>query len=267
MTRGSSSEADGFACPTQRAPASAPIGPVALVVMTPRRARPARLERAHSSLRGRPEPRVRPCSRPRTRSGLGAFEGGGARRRRADDRGAAVRCRRRREPRRRGRARLRRHQHRRDALAEACGDPARGRALRPSSQRVEPVLLELPPLVAAEIQLRLLVHLGIATEVSLWRTPRGARRVPCSRLGAGRSDRCVRAEAKAALAARQHAQPPRRSSSARRSCAASRRHRGAIVARGQRRRVATSRRLPRRRGYRLSPMLERELLLERADGA
>ena len=32
-----------------------------------------------------------------------------------------------------------------------------------------PLLLELPPLVACEIQLRLLVQLGIATEASLWR--------------------------------------------------------------------------------------------------
>jgi signal transduction histidine kinase len=60
-------------------------------------------------------------------------------------------------------------------------------------------LLELPPIVAAEIQLRLLVQLGVTEEISLWRgSPAGG--VDCMlALGGGHATRRVRASAKAAL--------------------------------------------------------------------
>ena len=61
-----------------------------------------------------------------------------------------------------------------------------------------PVLLELPPLVACEIQLRLLLQLGIATEVSLWRADGGNVDVAPA-LGDGAGSRRARATAKAAL--------------------------------------------------------------------
>jgi len=60
------------------------------------------------------------------------------------------------------------------------------------------LLLELPPLVACEIQLRLLVQLGVASDVSLWRTQDGVLE-PLLSLGEGASTRRARATAKAAL--------------------------------------------------------------------
>ena len=59
-------------------------------------------------------------------------------------------------------------------LAEACDEPleaARFELHRTASS--SPLLIELPPLVACEIQLRLLQRLGVASEVSLWRTEEG----------------------------------------------------------------------------------------------
>ena len=61
-----------------------------------------------------------------------------------------------------------------------------------------PLLAELPPLVACEIQLRLLVVLCIASEASLWRSHEGAIE-PLLSLGDGAESRRVRATAKAAL--------------------------------------------------------------------
>ena len=61
-----------------------------------------------------------------------------------------------------------------------------------------PVLLELPPLVACEIQLRLLLQLGVATEASLWRAD-GANLDVMLALGDGAGSRRARATAKAAL--------------------------------------------------------------------
>jgi len=60
------------------------------------------------------------------------------------------------------------------------------------------LLVELPPLVACEIQLRLLVHLGIASEASLWRTGEG-NVDPVLSIGPGAESRRARASAKAAL--------------------------------------------------------------------
>ena len=61
-----------------------------------------------------------------------------------------------------------------EALAEACGEPLPAAALDLYMRVVtRPALLELPPVVTAEIQLRLLVQLGIVSEVSLWRGSAG----------------------------------------------------------------------------------------------
>ena len=60
------------------------------------------------------------------------------------------------------------------------------------------MLLELPPLVACEIQLRLLMQLGIATEASLWRSE-GDNVEAVVSLGDGASSRRARATAKGAL--------------------------------------------------------------------
>lgn len=86
-----------------------------------------------------------------------------------------------------------------ETLARARDEPldaARFDLHRASS--TAPLLIELPPLVACEIQLRLLVRLGVASEVSLWRAEEGIA-TPVLSLGEGAESRRVRATAKAAL--------------------------------------------------------------------
>ncbi|MCZ7590599.1 MAG: sensor histidine kinase [Gaiella sp.] len=61
-----------------------------------------------------------------------------------------------------------------------------------------PILVEMPPLVACEIQLRLLLLLGVATEASLWRSEQGTLE-PLLSIGEGSESRRARATAKAAL--------------------------------------------------------------------
>jgi len=99
------------------------------------------------------------------------------------------------------------------ALSEACGMPL-GAArfdlfLRTSSS---PVLLDLPPIVAAEIQLRLLVDLDVVAEISLWRRADDGDVECLFSLGGNSSDRSVRAEARSAVAGRGAAGILRRSS-------------------------------------------------------
>ena len=65
-----------------------------------------------------------------------------------------------------------------------------------------PALLELPPVVAAEIQLRLLLHLDIALEASVWRRVGGAQVECVLSLGADAASRRIRATAKAAITGR-----------------------------------------------------------------
>ena len=65
-----------------------------------------------------------------------------------------------------------------------------------------PALLELPPVVAAEIQLRLLLHLDIAMDASLWRRVGGAQVECVVSLGADSASRRVRSTAKAAITGR-----------------------------------------------------------------
>jgi signal transduction histidine kinase len=86
-----------------------------------------------------------------------------------------------------------------ETLAEAREEPLD--AARFDLHRVAcsaPLLLELPPLVACEIQLRLLLRLGVASDVSLWRADEGIV-APVLSLGEGSESRRVRATAKAAL--------------------------------------------------------------------
>jgi signal transduction histidine kinase len=61
-----------------------------------------------------------------------------------------------------------------------------------------PQLLELPPLVSCEIQLRLLVLLGVVTEASLWRVDDGALE-PVLSIGDAAESRRTRATARSAL--------------------------------------------------------------------
>ena len=125
-----------------------------------------------------------------------------------------------------------------------------------------PLLIELPPLVACEIQLRLLILLGVATEASLWRSE-GAHIEPLLALGEGAESRRARATAKAALRrggtlsllgaahAARRARPPLQG--------AGRRDRGACL-----RAVAQADAYLAATAAALSTIYERELLLERS---
>jgi hypothetical protein len=80
-------------------------------------------------------------------------------------------------------------------LAEARDEPLE--AARFDLHRIacsNALLLELPPLVACEMQLRLLVHLGVASDVSLWRTQDGVLE-PLLSFGEGAASRRARATA------------------------------------------------------------------------
>ena len=89
------------------------------------------------------------------------------------------------------------------ALADACSIPLAAAAfelfLRATSS---PALVELPPTVAAEIQLRLLIHLDVATEISLWRRADDDDPQCVLSLGADPTDRHVRGLARAAMTGR-----------------------------------------------------------------
>jgi signal transduction histidine kinase len=89
------------------------------------------------------------------------------------------------------------------AVAEACALPlAAARYILYSQAAGHPRLLELPPLLAAEIQLTLLIGLDVLSEVSLWH--RTATGIDCllSLGGEREPSRRVRAEAKAVLRGR-----------------------------------------------------------------
>ena len=86
------------------------------------------------------------------------------------------------------------------AVAEACALPLSAARFVLFSEAVgNPRLLELPPLLAVEIQLSLLLGFDVLADVSLWaESPNGIE--PIVSLGApGRPSRRVRAEAKATL--------------------------------------------------------------------
>jgi signal transduction histidine kinase len=87
-----------------------------------------------------------------------------------------------------------------DGLAAAAGmrvEPARLELYRRAASSDQ--LLELPPLVAAGIQLRLLSFLGVAEDVSLWRRSPGGGIDCLVDVGDQPPSRRMRAEAKAAL--------------------------------------------------------------------
>jgi signal transduction histidine kinase len=89
------------------------------------------------------------------------------------------------------------------AVAEACVLPLPAARLVLFSHAVRNHrLLELPPVFAAEIQLRLLLGLDVFSEVSLWRRTAGGLDCALALGGAGEPSRRVRAEAKAVLRGR-----------------------------------------------------------------
>ena len=89
------------------------------------------------------------------------------------------------------------------AVAEACALPLPAARIMLFSQAAgNPRLLELPPLLAAETQLNLLVGLDVLSEVSLWRRNAGGLECILSLGCAGEPSRRVRAEAKAVLRGR-----------------------------------------------------------------
>ncbi len=89
------------------------------------------------------------------------------------------------------------------AVAEACALPLPAARLTLFSQAAgNPRLLELPPLLAAETQLNLMVGLDVLAEISLWRRTAGGLECILSLGGAGEPSRRVRAEAKAVLRGR-----------------------------------------------------------------
>jgi signal transduction histidine kinase len=84
-------------------------------------------------------------------------------------------------------------------LAEARGEPRESASFDLfRAACTSPFLLELPPIVACEVQLRLLVQLGVASEVSLWRGE-GGNVEPLAVIGHGAESRRARATARAAL--------------------------------------------------------------------
>ena len=87
-----------------------------------------------------------------------------------------------------------------EALASACGEPLPAAAFELYMRAAtSPSLLELPPIAVTGIQLALLIQIGVASEVSLWRgNPAGG--VDCVlALGDDQTSRRTRATAKAAL--------------------------------------------------------------------
>ena len=84
-------------------------------------------------------------------------------------------------------------------LADARGEPREVAGFEVFREAcASSFLLELPPLVACEVQLRLLVQLGVASEVSLWRGE-GGNLEPLVVIGHGAESRRARATARAAL--------------------------------------------------------------------
>jgi signal transduction histidine kinase len=88
------------------------------------------------------------------------------------------------------------------AVADAGGAPLETTAFDLYTRTVtSPALLELPPIVAAEIPLRLLEHLGVVTQISLWRrTIKGIE--PLLVLGTDTDDRRTRSAAERVLGGR-----------------------------------------------------------------
>ena len=89
------------------------------------------------------------------------------------------------------------------AVAEACALPLPAARIILFGQAAgDPRLLELPPLLAAETQLNLLLGLDVLAEVSLWKRTPGGLECILSLGASGEPSRRVRAEAKAVLRGR-----------------------------------------------------------------
>jgi signal transduction histidine kinase len=89
------------------------------------------------------------------------------------------------------------------AVAEACALPlSAARYILYGQAAGHPRLLELPPLLAVEIQLTLLLGLDVLTKVSLWQKSASGLECVLSLGGEGEPSRRVRAEAKAVLRGR-----------------------------------------------------------------
>lgn len=86
-----------------------------------------------------------------------------------------------------------------ETLAQARGEPIEATTFDLyRTVCASPVLVELPPATACDIELRLLVLLGIAAEASLWKVEDGAVE-PFASVGEGAESRRARATARAAL--------------------------------------------------------------------
>ena len=150
------------------------------------------------------------------------------------------------------------------ALAEACSTPLAAASFDVFLRIIaSPNLLELPPVVSAEIQLRLLLHLDIASEVSLWRRASDGDVECIVSLGVDPTDGQVRNEAKAAITGRAGIRLVRRSTlrtaTVYRFGAAT----AAVVARLHGDPGRDVRAYLDETAVALTPLLERELLLER----
>jgi len=89
------------------------------------------------------------------------------------------------------------------AVAEACALPlSAARYILYGQAAGHPRLLELPPLLAVEIQLTLLLGLDVLSKVSLWQKSASGLECILSLGGEGEPSRRVRAEAKAVLRGR-----------------------------------------------------------------
>jgi signal transduction histidine kinase len=89
------------------------------------------------------------------------------------------------------------------AVAEACALPlSSARFILYSQSAGHPRLLELPPLLAAEIQLTLLLGLDVVSEVSLWQRTSNGLSCILSLGGDREPSRRIRSEAKAVLRGR-----------------------------------------------------------------
>jgi signal transduction histidine kinase len=86
------------------------------------------------------------------------------------------------------------------ALADTCSTPLQAVSFDLFMRTTtSPLLLSLPPIVAAEIQLRLLQQLSVASEVSLWRRTSGGEVELVLALSISSNDPRVRQEASAAI--------------------------------------------------------------------
>ena len=150
------------------------------------------------------------------------------------------------------------------ALAQACSAPLAAVTFNLFLRTVSsPILLDLPPVVAAEIQLRLLLHLDVAADVSLWRRATDGDVECIVSLGADTTSRQVRTEARAAITGRAGVslvgRSTLRTASVKRFGVAS----AAVVARLHGDPGRDVRAYLDETAAALSPVLERELLLER----